>query len=94
MKTFIDNVARQVIERHMISPLPKAFCPTSIAQLSDEELLRIGSEPEYEAERRTKLNNTAQALKQSLIDGATTCILVLGFGVAFDDLAFGDVFWS
>jgi hypothetical protein len=68
MKTFIDNVARQVIERHMISPLPQAFCPTSIAQLSDEELLRIGSEPEHEAERRTKLTNMAQALRQSLVD--------------------------
>jgi hypothetical protein len=67
MKIFIDNVARQVIERHMISPLPKAFCPTSIAQLY-EELLRIGSDPEHEAERRTKLTNTAQALRQSLID--------------------------
>ncbi|PCG92464.1 Dynamin [Penicillium occitanis (nom. inval.)] len=67
-KTFIDNVARQVIERHMISPLPQAFCPTSIAQLSDEELLRIGSEPEHEAERRTKLANMAQALRQSLVD--------------------------
>ncbi|KAE8551174.1 hypothetical protein EYB25_007410 [Talaromyces marneffei] len=68
MKTFTDNVTRQVIERHMISPLPQAFCPTSIAQLSDEELLRIGSEPNHEAERRTKLANMAQALRQSLVD--------------------------
>ncbi|KFH42507.1 Interferon-induced GTP-binding protein Mx-like protein [Hapsidospora chrysogenum ATCC 11550] len=68
MKTFVDNVARQVIERHIVSPLPKAFCPNSVAQLSDEMLLRIGSEPEKQTLRRDKLTALAQGLRRSLKD--------------------------
>lgn len=68
MKAFVDNVARQVIERHIISPLPKAFCPSSVAQLSDDELLRIGSEPEQQSARRARLTDVAQSLRRSLVD--------------------------
>ncbi|KAK6444689.1 hypothetical protein FP744_10000937 [Trichoderma asperellum] len=68
MKTFVDNVARQVIERHIIAPLPGAFCPNSVSQLSDEDLLRIGSESAKETARREKLTAQAQGLKKSLKD--------------------------
>ncbi|KAL4765144.1 P-loop containing nucleoside triphosphate hydrolase protein [Aspergillus foveolatus] len=68
LKTFIDNMARQVIERHLISPLPKAFCPTSVAQLDDEALLRIGSEPAHETARWTRLTSMANGLRQSLLE--------------------------
>ncbi|KAH7189934.1 hypothetical protein DER44DRAFT_615123, partial [Fusarium oxysporum] len=46
MKTFVDNVVRQAIERHIISSLPAAFCPNSVSQMSDEALSNIGSKPE------------------------------------------------
>ncbi|UKZ94349.1 uncharacterized protein TrAFT101_009225 [Trichoderma asperellum] len=68
MKTFVDNVARQVIERHIIAPLPGAFCPNSVSQLSDEDLLRIGSESAKQIARREKLAAQAQGLKKSLKD--------------------------
>lgn len=68
MKTFVDNVARQVIERHIMAPLPNAFCPNSVSQFSDEDLLRIGSESEKQKARREKLTAEAQGLKKSLKD--------------------------
>ncbi|KAM0517737.1 hypothetical protein ACHAPE_004711 [Trichoderma viride] len=68
MKTFVDNVARQVIERHIMAPLPSAFCPNSVSHLSDEDLLRIGSEPEKQIARRAKLAAEVQGLKKSLKD--------------------------
>ncbi|POR34376.1 Interferon-induced GTP-binding protein Mx-like protein, partial [Tolypocladium paradoxum] len=68
MKTFVDNVARQVIERHIVSPLRKAFCPNSVSQLSEEVLLTIGSEPEQKTAQRQKLMTLAQGLKKSLKD--------------------------
>ncbi|XWX00434.1 hypothetical protein V2A60_008454 [Cordyceps javanica] len=73
MKTFIDNVAKQVIERHIISPLPEAFWPRSVATLPDDELLRIGSEPEAQSSRRTKLAMEAEDLRRSLVDLHTVC---------------------
>ena len=68
MKTFVDNVARQVIERHIVWPLPQAFCPNSVSRLSEEELLRIGSEPEQQTARREKLRTLAEGLMTSLKD--------------------------
>ncbi|EXK25030.1 hypothetical protein FOMG_16408 [Fusarium oxysporum f. sp. melonis 26406] len=66
MKTFVDNVARQVIERHIISTLPTAFCPNNVSQMTDEVLLRIGSEPQKQIQRRQKLAEITQGLRQSL----------------------------
>ncbi|KAL7922195.1 P-loop containing nucleoside triphosphate hydrolase protein [Trichoderma austrokoningii] len=68
MKTFVDNVARQVVERHIMAPLPSAFCPNSVSQLSEEDLLRIGSESEKQIAKRAKLTAEAQGLKKSLRD--------------------------
>jgi hypothetical protein len=68
MKTFIDNAARQVIERHLMSPLSRAFCPNSVSLLSDEELIQIGSETEQQIRRRDSLFHVASSLKQSLAE--------------------------
>lgn len=68
MKTFTDNVARQVIERHVISPLPQAFCPSSVSGLSDEELTELGSEPKDQSLERTKLGNEADQFRRSLAE--------------------------
>ncbi|KAL7942892.1 P-loop containing nucleoside triphosphate hydrolase protein [Trichoderma barbatum] len=67
-KTFVDNVARQVVERHVIAPLPNAFCPNSVSQLCEEDLLRIGSESEKQTAKREKLAAQVQGLKKSLRD--------------------------
>jgi hypothetical protein len=66
MKTFVDNVARQVIERHIISSLPTAFCPNNVSQMPDEVLLDISSEPQKQILRRQKLAEITQGLRQSL----------------------------
>ncbi|KAF6817471.1 dynamin [Colletotrichum sojae] len=68
MKTFVDNVCRQVIERHIMAPLPDIFHPTRVSEFTDDELLRLGSEPEKEIARRQKLSTEAQSLKSSLVD--------------------------
>lgn len=51
-----------------MEPLPRAFYPTSVSQLSEEDLLRIGSESEKQIARRAKLTAEAQGLKKSLRD--------------------------
>ncbi|KAH7115498.1 hypothetical protein B0J13DRAFT_459625, partial [Dactylonectria estremocensis] len=63
MKTFVDNMARKVIERHIISSLPAASCPNNVSQMSDEALLNIGSKPEKQILQRQKLAGVAQGLK-------------------------------
>ncbi|KAF0326350.1 dynamin [Colletotrichum asianum] len=68
MKTFVDNICRQVVERHILSPLPEIFWPATVSQLSDDELVRIGTEPEKEIARRQELNASAQGLRSSLVD--------------------------
>ncbi|EQB51852.1 hypothetical protein CGLO_08572 [Colletotrichum gloeosporioides Cg-14] len=68
MKTFVDNICRQVVERHILSPLPEIFWPATVSQLSDDELVRIGTEPEKEIARRQKLSASAQGLRSSLVD--------------------------
>ncbi|KAI1136785.1 putative dynamin GTPase [Hypoxylon sp. FL0543] len=68
LKRFVDNVCRQVIERHFIARLPNIFCPQTIAKLSDEELLQIGSESRKQRNRRAHLTATAQNLRESLVE--------------------------
>ena len=66
-KTFVDNVTRQVIERHIIAPLSEAFWPNTVAEFSDEKLQSIACEPPKQALRRTQLLVSIQGLKQSLV---------------------------
>ncbi|KAG9240272.1 dynamin GTPase [Calycina marina] len=68
MKTFVDNVCRQVVERHLLSTLPGIFDPTTVINFSDEEILRIASEPEKQKHRRTSLLALAKGLRDSLKD--------------------------
>lgn len=72
MKTFVDNICRQVVERHILAPLPEIFYPTTVSQFSDDELVRIGTEPEKEVARRQKLSASAQGLRSSLVDLQST----------------------
>ncbi|OHW94171.1 interferon-induced GTP-binding protein mx2 [Colletotrichum incanum] len=65
-KTFVDNVCRQVVERHILTPLPTFFSPRTVSQLSDEEVLRIGSEPEKQKSHRAQLSSFADRLRVSL----------------------------
>ena len=71
LKTFVDNVCRQVVERHMLQSLPQIFDPETVAAYNDEDIQRIGAEmPENIAKRRQlrelhgNLANSLQALKR------------------------------
>ncbi|KAK5246694.1 hypothetical protein LTR20_007371 [Exophiala xenobiotica] len=53
LKTFVDNVCRQVIERHITRPLPSIYSAEIVAGLSDEELARVAGEtPQRSAKRK------------------------------------------
>ena len=67
MKTFVDNVCRQVIERHIVSDLPDLFSPMIVMELSDQDLVRIAAEPPQQKEERAALSELAQNLRDSLM---------------------------
>jgi hypothetical protein len=66
MKTFIDNICRQVIERHLLHGLIKVFDPVYIGQLSDDELLSIAEETSQVRDRRNELQTLRSMLEESL----------------------------
>ncbi|KAK8008225.1 Interferon-induced GTP-binding protein Mx, partial [Apiospora marii] len=57
MKTFVDNICRQVVERHIRDRLPDVFNPSIVAQFSDEKILLLGSESEAQQRMRDGLTN-------------------------------------
>ncbi|KFZ20776.1 hypothetical protein V502_02980 [Pseudogymnoascus sp. VKM F-4520 (FW-2644)] len=67
LKTFVDNVCRQVIERHILSNLPEVFSPTTVMSFSDDELLRVASEPEIQRRQRQTLIALVQGLGDCLV---------------------------
>ncbi|KAI1388975.1 putative dynamin GTPase [Hypoxylon trugodes] len=68
LSTFIDNVCRQVVERHLLSALPSIFSPQGITELSEEELFRISSETVAQRDRRAQLESTVNSLRKNLAD--------------------------
>ncbi|KAK5691793.1 hypothetical protein LTR17_025545 [Elasticomyces elasticus] len=68
MKTFVDNVCRQVIERHLLHNLPDIFSPQLVAMYTDEDLERIASERPDTVEKRKQLQEQLTNLKAGLDD--------------------------
>lgn len=68
MKTFVDNVCRQVIERHILAKLPSVFDPVTVSTYSDEDLLRLAAESSQIGNHRAKALQLQNALEQSLRD--------------------------
>ncbi|KAH7358180.1 interferon-induced GTP-binding protein Mx2 [Plectosphaerella cucumerina] len=66
MKTFVDNVCRQVVERHIMRPLSDILSPMAISEMSDAELLEIGSESAARQLDRQKLEAFIDCLRASL----------------------------
>lgn len=52
LKTFIDNVDTQVIERHIIQGLETVFSPMTVAKWSAEEIAQVAEEPVVLARQR------------------------------------------
>lgn len=65
-KTFVDNVCRQVVERHLISGLVAAFDPVCVGKLTEDEVLEIASESESIRIRRNNLQAMQRAFEESL----------------------------
>ncbi len=68
LKTFVDNVCRQVIERHLLKGLPSIFCPENVAAFDDEQLQRIATEVPGNVERRKQLCELNRDVGLSLQD--------------------------
>jgi hypothetical protein len=68
MKTFVDNVCKQVVERHITRSLPSIFAGEKVAALSDGDLIRIvGERPERVAKRK-QMQELQDNLESSLKD--------------------------
>ncbi|KAK6531085.1 hypothetical protein TWF281_007910 [Arthrobotrys megalospora] len=67
MKTFVDNVCRQVIERHILANLPNVFSPVHTSTFTDEKILRLVAESEHSRRRRTDLKSLKKKLESGLV---------------------------
>jgi hypothetical protein len=61
-KYFVNVITKQVIERHLISNLPKLLSPKMVTHLSTEELEYLAAEPEEVASRRLHLGSQQEML--------------------------------
>lgn len=68
MKTFADNVCRQVIERHIIAKLPNVFEPVLVSGYQTDDLLRMAAESPQVSLRRDEARHLQEVLEQSLGD--------------------------
>lgn len=71
MKTFVDNVCRQVIERQILSKLGRAFHPTVVSMFSDEDLMRLAGESQKTSRQRVEMVQLKQKLEASLRELST-----------------------
>jgi hypothetical protein len=68
MKTFVDNVCRQVVERHITRSLPSIYSAEKVAALSDEDLIRIAGETPERVAKRKHMQELRENLEASLKD--------------------------
>ncbi|CAI7613136.1 unnamed protein product [Penicillium pancosmium] len=67
-KTFVDNVCRQVIERHILAKLADAFSPMTVSLYSEGELINLAIESPESCHIRSDAHRLQAALEQSLRD--------------------------
>ncbi|KAL2827244.1 P-loop containing nucleoside triphosphate hydrolase protein [Aspergillus cavernicola] len=68
MKSFVDNVCRQVIERHILAKLANVFEPVTVSNYTDDDLLRLAAESQQIRNCRAEALQLKDALEQSLRD--------------------------
>ncbi|KAK6515208.1 hypothetical protein TWF506_007552 [Arthrobotrys conoides] len=66
LKTFVDNVCRQVIERHILRDLAELFSPVGIPKYSDEKVKLLAAESEESHRKREKLKKLKETLESGL----------------------------
>ena len=67
-KIFVDNVCRQVIERHLLNSLSQVFCSKKVVAINDDELYKIAAKSSENVESRKRLNELYENLQRSFID--------------------------
>ena len=74
LKYFIGVVTKQVVERHLVGPLPSLVSPLVVAKLSDDEVERVVAEPKSTIslrktleERKAMLDDGKRVLTQALL---------------------------
>ncbi|GIZ48190.1 hypothetical protein CKM354_001126100 [Cercospora kikuchii] len=67
-KTFVDNLCRQAIERHLLRDLPSVFSPQKVAACSDEELRFLAGESKEAIEKRERLLRFHAVLEECLLE--------------------------
>ncbi|EEP82059.1 conserved hypothetical protein [Uncinocarpus reesii 1704] len=71
MKTFVDNVCRQVVERHIALSARSILTPTGALQLSDDQVKEIASETQSKQERRNELKMLEKCLRECVWELST-----------------------
>ncbi|KAF3179721.1 hypothetical protein TWF788_007025 [Orbilia oligospora] len=66
LKTFVDNVCRQVIERHILRDLAELFSPVGIPKYSDEKIKALAAESEESHRKREELKRLKETLESGL----------------------------
>lgn len=69
MKTFVDNIAIQVVEASIVNNLADVFNPLAVAQMEDALTSKIAAEPQEKQIQRELLERKLKVLK----DGMSTC---------------------
>lgn len=68
MKTFVDNICRQVIERHLLRDLTTVFDPVSVGLLTEDELVEVAAETVQVRDRRNELDALRKTLRETLAE--------------------------
>ncbi|OAL71777.1 hypothetical protein A7D00_3807 [Trichophyton violaceum] len=63
-KYFIDVIAKQVVERHLVAPLTEVFAPRVLARYSDKQIHFLAAETVDVIRRREHLESRAKILKE------------------------------
>jgi hypothetical protein len=61
-------VCKQIIERHLLRPLPNLFSPEAVAAYTEEELGRVAAEPEQAIVKRSYFLSLHRGLMESLAE--------------------------
>ena len=74
MKRFIDDIANEVIEAKLVSPLGGIFTPVAVSTLSADLVTSVAGESEENRVRREQLTKQLEVLTK----GSDTCKRFIG----------------
>ena len=66
MKTFVDNIAIQVIEASIVHDLANVFNPIAVAQMGSELISQIATESQENQTQREMLERKLRILEEGL----------------------------